>query len=831
VETIYGSVILRPTRVAFLVRPSQRNLPVVREIIRTSACLWGGMFNPIIPVCNALPMAWRREPYREITGRGLAEAYIRFFEPDVFVEAEAGLAEAAGIVESARIHPKRVLPLKQFVKGEDGRRPDFAAGLSVFDIYEDFYHEEFKFASREPRKVASFGGDDPYCEIVFGDFPRNKKLGYLKRAYMEVCKPDILSATPETCLSLLKDDYLTPLIAGLHKIDVSFDNRDDPAIFIFDPTKTTDLIDFWNLRQFRSGLLPINLHWMGQFTDMARKFVTSNYRPLPGNKNGVMISTTVEFSRSISKTTKDTVTASYFQNLPAGSVSRKDWYDPIWRSDWRGGGIQPRRAKLVADEIDIEESVDPIQPMVRFRCPGPKFAQRYSSTSNAARWANVVKFADYLNNSSFALTFPPNAKGEDFPRLDFAGRSLCSREGVVILRQYHSESERLQLLPQQDAVIGWLKARDIEAKPSSAGRNAEQVLRSIGGARRASLFADEATIRLLDKMAKTIQREADGTTAQYPDRTASIAEWKEVLGRRSNALFSSIKLNDLIKANVMRIGLRLSCPTCDKENWYGLSDIDYNVTCERCLNKYEFPQTDLKFNEGDWRYRVLGPFSVPNYADGAYSTILTLRVFKKTLYSGDTPTTFATGLDISQGALKSEVDFAGWYSEGSKFWVDPSPVVVFGEAKSFGTDVFKERDVQRLKALAEAIPGSYIVFSALKRQLSDGEKSRIRRFAEWGRILQKNGEPRGMVIILTGIELFADHDLRQTWRDLGGAHANMVKHPSMHIDDLWTLSDITQQLYLDLPSYYTWRAKKRRANKRGANKQQNSNTSETGIPK
>jgi hypothetical protein len=816
-ETIYGSVVLRPTRIGFLVRPSQQNLSQVREIIRTSTCLWGGIFNPIIPVCTALPAAWREKHFRAISGRGLAEAYIRFFEPDVFVETEAGLAKEAGIADTKDSFSERVVSLKQFLRGEDKRRrSDFVFGLSAIDIYEDLYQEEFKFASRKPRKVAVFQDADPYCEAVFGDFPHTKRLRYLRKAYVDVCEPQVFPATPATCLKLIKDGhFFTPLRAGLYKIDVNFENRDDPTIFVFDPTKTVDLIDFWNLRQFRSNVLPINIHWLGQFADMARKVVTNNHRPLPGNKHGVMIDTTLEFGRSISKATKDAVTAAHFKNLPAGSLSLKDWYDPIWRTDWRGGGIQPRRAKLVADKVEIEEAVDERQPTLRFPSPEPRFASKYSFANNRARWVNIIKFSDYIGSPSFALTFPPNFKGEEFPKLDFGEVSLATREGIVLFRQFKLRSASLRLLSQQNAVIEWLKSRGVDAKPSSSGRNAEQVLRSVRGARGASLLADEGTIRLLDKMAKTIQREPDGATAQYPDRTASIAEWKEVLGRRSkSSLFSRAKLDDFTKNNVMRVGLSLSCPNCAKENWYSLSDVDYDVTCERCLNRFSFPQTGMKYNEGDWRYRVLGPFSVPEYADGAYATVLTLRLFSNTLNVSHTPTTFATGLDIVHGTSKFEIDFAGWYSEGTKFWVDPSPVVVFGEAKSFGADVFKERDVQRLKSIAEVIPGSYVVLSAMKKQLSDGEKSRIRKLAEWGRVPQKNGEPRAMVIVLTGTELFADHRLKRTWEETGGAHANMVKHPSTHIDDLWTLADVTQQLYLDLPAYWKWRSERRRASKR-----------------
>jgi hypothetical protein len=101
----------------------------------------------------------------------------------------------------------------------------------------------------------------------------------------------------------------------------------------------------------------------------------------------------------------------------------------------------------------------------------------------------------------------------------------------------------------------------------------------------------------------------------------------------------------------------------------------------------------------------------------------------------------------------------------------------------------------------------------MKTQLADIERSRIRKFAEWGRVPQKNGEPRAMVIVLTGIELFADRYLKDTWEKLGGHHAAMVKHASVHLDDLWTLAEITQRLYLGMSSYWDWRALRLRKRK------------------
>ena len=71
-----------------------------------------------------------------------------------------------------------------------------------------------------------------------------------------------------------------------------------------------------------------------------------------------------------------------------------------------------------------------------------------------------------------------------------------------------------------------------------------------------------------------------------------------------------------------------------------------------------------------------------------------------------------------------------------------------------------------------------------------------------------------MVIVLTGTELFADRYLKKAWEDFGGKHSEMIKHPSTNIDDLWTLAEITQQLYLGMPSYWRWYEERRRRAKR-----------------
>jgi hypothetical protein len=118
---LYGSLRLRPTRIGFLVRPSQQSLNTVRQVMRLCYCLWGGYFNPIIPVTKALPAVWKEEPYQRLTGTDLTDGYLHFFEPDVFVEAEEGLAERAGIKDDPiGIGAGRVIKLDEFVQLHSG---------------------------------------------------------------------------------------------------------------------------------------------------------------------------------------------------------------------------------------------------------------------------------------------------------------------------------------------------------------------------------------------------------------------------------------------------------------------------------------------------------------------------------------------------------------------------------------------------------------------------------------------------------------------------------------------------------------------------------------
>jgi len=56
--------------------------------------------------------------------------------------------------------------------------------------------------------------------------------------------------------------------------------------------------------------------------------------------------------------------------------------------------------------------------------------------------------------------------------------------------------------------------------------------------------------------------------------------------------------------------------------------------------------------------------------------------------------------------------------------------------------------------------------------------------------------------VLTGAELFAPWHINQSWKNLGGERAKFADSRRARLDNLWTLAEVTQQIYLGLPDPY-----------------------------
>ena len=333
---------------------------------------------------------------------------------------------------------------------------------------------------------------------------------------------------------------------------------------------------------------------------------------------------------------------------------------------------------------------------------------------------------------------------------------------------------------------------------SDAGRLAKEALQHLGGLHGVDLLADSCTLKLLNAMAGGVRiRTKDQIEVEEVSdpRTRTEREWKQhVAQRRQRRSLRQLSISDFTDRNVIRLGLSTRCPRCMFSNWTTLTALDYVVACTRCLEQYPFPQGALQPDDGYWSYRVIGPFSAPDYARGSYGALLALNVLKGVSHAS-ARMTYSTALQLQlDTGQPCEVDLAAWVSHLS---ADPvaHPALVFGEAKSFGEgDLVKYRDLAQLRRVAMRFPGAIIVISVLRDHFTKAEAEILTPFVKWAHKLDSYSMPTNPVVLLTGVELFSEFSVAETWREKGGSYTNFADYDWTR--SLHKLAEATQAIYL-----------------------------------
>ncbi|MGT2465821.1 hypothetical protein ACVOMV_12810 [Mesorhizobium atlanticum] len=441
-----------------------------------------------------------------------------------------------------------------------------------------------------------------------------------------------------------------PLYYTVRDTELHF-SRSDPSIFIFDPSKSTDLIDFWNYRLFTRDVLPVNVNWLAESRDLILRAIRQNHRLLPTNPNGVMIHTSVEVGRSLKMDDVARQLDLASAKLPEHSVSMRGWYEPIWREPEADERVFRQSAVTITQksrQVQLTPSGDQ-KIMLQFPVQSPDFD--FVQRGEGPAFVNVVRLRQYRAQKNIAEALPAAtfSTRDSYPT---RGRDqFVSREGYVTFHRYSHDDAYLYLPSPKDAITSWLEVKGISATPSDAGRVAEQVIASVGGLSGTNILRERGILEQLNSMARSRHKWKDGSADEFTDRTASVQDWIMTLRPIQKKVFGNWKtLDRLVADGMLRLGLAPRCPHCTQENWYSLNDVADHLSCVRCLRTYPFPQgnPDRKL----FKYRVVGPFATPGYARGGYAVALTLRFLQDELGSMNA-FTFSTGLELRHAGGKS----------------------------------------------------------------------------------------------------------------------------------------------------------------------------------
>ena len=778
---------LRPIRFLFLVKPSdKRNLEKVFQI---NTLLWGGKYNPIVPYFRRVPKWWGSD-HKTYNATKILNDYLDFFEPDFIVETEEGMTK------DLVFDKKRVLQLTDLLN-TDMYGSSSKYGLTVYDLYIDLYKKKYQFERRHKVNIVNVTSKNKqnqlFTSCIFGSFSKSPELSYFEEDFIDVFDPEKVELNNISLVELYQDRNLSPLDATHANIDINYHiPSPDPRIFIFDIDASKDLIDYWNLRIIYRNIVAIPMQWIAELASFCNEFIVENYRPNP-YEHEYLFTTTVMFSRSISENKAKQIYDEYLANNNEKAVLQV-WYPDIKveRSD-HIAGLQ--RSILAYEQVDKDVSLtyEFEKPQIKFDTLVPDFVKK--KYNNKPLWTNVINIKDWHNESHTLTCFPTNYRNPVFPKFNYYREFLLpTTEGLVIFpesinRQYWN------LHNGTEAINQWLSKLEIKANVSDAGKSVQQIIETIGGVPQLSILANKNTVELLNDMA---------------NKPLTRSMHAEAFKNRINTKNNKSPASRLISQKVVQLGLELKCSKCDSWNWYEINNLNYELSCNRCLKSFNFPILEPSDSSlSKWSYRVVGAFALPDYARGGYAASLAIHFFvRKVSNSHRLNITWSSGQELTlQSGEKAEADFILWAQREGIVGLNKPTNIVFGEAKSFAKDAFKDSDIQKMKLLAETFPKSILVFATMKDfdEFSVDEIQRLKKLAEWGRGYDnKNKETRAYVMVLTGLELFMDSygSLSNVWEDKGGKYSELAKSTRVHSDNLETLAYATQELYLDMPSYY-----------------------------
>jgi hypothetical protein len=769
---------VRPLRLAFMLDPSDRSQ--LLGALEINTILWGGRFNPMVPVYRRTPGQWEMKPFSRPTAKAILDGYLRAFDPD-FVVDMTGRGICPDGYKSEGYRQKELLKPQDIVNLNDPDDP-LSYGIDATEIYRHLYSKQFRFEQRDPVRVIIPEVKDPAMEAFsaacFGSFPTQKELAYFREEYLAAFKAATIRVEPGNFNEMFTH-CLTPLGIGSAYINYGprGAGRDDATLYYLDASDNLDIIDFWNLRAAGYRVLPIPKQWANGMTQTAADFVTRHNVPYRHNP-AMMHMTTLQKGRSL---TEDEIMR-FHASLglsKQGMVSIRTWYPQLWEDNaHRANFASP--VEIYSDDDDV--AVEYSGSMLTFKDKKPEFAEKWGGHGNA-RWANVFVFKSYGASIEHADVIPVR-----LPELHRAlgsvgpGEIRSGKDGLVLLCRFSDLSHHWKPLASLSIFEAWARQNGYELSLSAAGKIARHLLQQLGGTWSAWIFADVEILRLIERM-------AHGTPISVGEMSSRLAH--SIKGRLHQS--GEKYLEVLIDRKLLRLGIELQCDHCQQRTWYALDQIKQELLCEKCLNAFPFPSQHPP--PSPWFYKAAGALSIRDYCHGSYCVVLALRMLTRNMNMSATaiPSFVLKAKDGSE----LESDFGLFYRSGA--WFDSDPYLIFGECKTF--DRFTAKDVRRMRKLGQRFPGAVLVFCTLNDRLSESEKRLLRPLAKGGRKHLTGNKWLNPVLILTRTELFHDFEPEYAWQEAGGKYADFAKgHP--RLDTLTELCDATQQLHLDMESYW-----------------------------
>ena len=733
-DTIRVDICYRPLRIGWVIRSDDHD--AFRHAVKLSHTLWGGRFNPIL-------MADREDE---------ASRLINLFRVDLLLP----LGDGDEVKSFPEKFPYLINPFFQESIIIGGATEQKHAQL--LDIHNALAHlrdkPEWTAINNQGFRIYSWQDDDPLADVFLmqlGGYPSADEIGIDYKEMLlqgfETMGFDIDpgSPIPADILDHPSITYLQRHALGRHYGIQA--GRDSPGLFIGDASNLDNLICHWNLRAADIALWFVDSAHLGRYTDLISAWERAMRQS---------VSHRHEWDQRIGVWARRENIEDARQ--PFGEIQLT--LCPVSEHTWNGRNLRPPMMSFEEVSVLGVFGRERGRPKVSFSLSNKPFST--DIWFHTQHLVASISFIGGLYDDEQHTLNPPYV-----PELnEFYARTMYFQYNKLRI-----ESGRIGIIIDATNTDAWLYALPVadlferifgmagyDTKLSNGGLITRQIISRLGGLQGARVFKIPGVRRLL---------RTHGPTASFTKKGAL-----ELIGKKDpenpDAKFSDhldlyieqrplgtkLKPDDvfghLVEKGLFRIGVDLTCPSCQMTSWITLDALKQRVPCDLCGHEYDAPR---QLVNRKWHFRRSGVLGSERNAQGAIPVALTLQQLATTLHGG----VYSPSLDFTkkdQTCNECEVDFV---------WVIPRPyprktVIILGECKDQGPikpEEF-ESDIKNLRRVVDAIPRKRFKTFVLLAKLTPFTQVEV----EQARTL--NTEHQLRTILLTARELEPYHIYERT---------------------------------------------------------------------
>lgn len=695
-DTLNLRIAYRPLRIGWCIRTDVKE--DLREALHLTHTLWGGRYNPLIPINNP----------------SLANKLIDLFRVDALYPIAEDI-EVKHFIEKYPYLPWPMIWKKLFIESDNKKLP------TILDVYHPIRHL-YERKSRDKINICMYewSESDPLSDVflaTFGHFPE----GDLSSQYTKILGnfPGLEKVTLNKGEVISEDIFNKITLNRITGINLKYYppfSWDNPGFYVGDSENTEDILTYWNLRASTADLLFYDLKYSDQFELIKRKHLEI-VQNRPKHPHDFKNSTAVwSLSRSRGK----------LDLTPFGKrVSQCSADETVWN----GLNIKPPKVFFNDDTVLASVSIS-TPPRISFQLPSkPFFIENKFHTQYLVISLKVI--VD-LPDEEFTFMVP------NLPVLnEYFGRNSyfiwhmvrIENDGLGIIINLTQDSLSLSAVKSQDLIENIFLAYGIKAKSSPAGLLGRRLIKQMGSIQGCRVFKIKGVRSLIERYNpyQSFTRSAANMIIGDNDPKTNRPNFKNyenlviTYDPTRKKLTPDKAFTYLVEKGVFRVGLKLNCTHCELDFWKHLDDVKTNTICEFCGSNVNV-STQLK--DRDWAYRRSGIFGREDHLEGGVPVAVTLQQLHTAFHQNIIA--YSTALELSPGSAdikKCETDIA-ILTNGH----DGKAQLIIGECKTHSE--ISQQDVENMIKVAEAFPSDridvFILFSKLS-QFTPEEIERIKK--------------------------------------------------------------------------------------------------------